>query len=341
MTKPSPESEGPDLHIDSASAITVKSIELKAAFLLGLIGALVLAFMGYLMIARGTFEPTQTAVLIADDAEGVVAGSSLYFSGFAIGRVRRIVLADNGQARIEIAVPRKDSRWIRESSIFTLERGLVGSARLRVITANLDAPPLADEAVRPVLRGDASAEIPALVANARNLLGNLEQLTGEGSDLRESLANLRATSEYLKTRIAGRHGVLGAALGNDADAQRVVEAVAKTNTLLESLAGVSAQAAGTIAKLESRVLGAGGLGDDAQATLKELTGALADARSTLRKADAVIADLQKISSNTAVATEDLVTLRAEVETSLRRLSGLIDEISRRWPFARESGVKLP
>jgi phospholipid/cholesterol/gamma-HCH transport system substrate-binding protein len=31
----------------------------------------------------------------------------------------------------------------------------------------------------------------------------------------------------------------------------------------------------------------------------------------------------------------------EVEASLRRVSGLIDEINRKWPFTRDTEVRLP
>ena len=61
----------------------------------------------YLLYARGAFEPTQTLVLTADDSEGVVVGMDMTFSGFPIGRVRRIELAEIGNARIVVDVPRK------------------------------------------------------------------------------------------------------------------------------------------------------------------------------------------------------------------------------------------
>ena len=44
----------------------------------------------YLLYARGAFESTQELVLVADDSEGVTVGMDLTFSGFPIGRVRRI-----------------------------------------------------------------------------------------------------------------------------------------------------------------------------------------------------------------------------------------------------------
>ena len=50
---------------------------------------------------------------MADDSEGVRVGMDLTFSGFPIGRVRRIELAPDGTARIVVDVPRNDAHWLR------------------------------------------------------------------------------------------------------------------------------------------------------------------------------------------------------------------------------------
>jgi phospholipid/cholesterol/gamma-HCH transport system substrate-binding protein len=34
-------------------------------------------------------------------------------------------------------------------------------------------------------------------------------------------------------------------------------------------------------------------------------------------------------------------LRGEVESSLRKVDGLVNEINRKWPFKRETELKLP
>ena len=127
----------------------------------------------YLLYARGAFERTQTLVLVADDAEGVRVGMDLTFSGFPIGRVRRIELAPDGTARIVVDVPREDAQWLRQSSIFTLVRGIVGGATLRAYSGVLADPPLPDGAERKVLIGDTNAELPRVVGAARELLQNL------------------------------------------------------------------------------------------------------------------------------------------------------------------------
>ena len=53
---------------------------------------------------------------------------------------------------------------------------------------------------------------------------------------------------------------------------------------------------------------------------------------------------QAVGANVRGATNDLGQLRGEVEANLRKVESMIDEINRRWPFARDAQggeVKLP
>ena len=45
--------------------------------------------------------------------------------------------------------------------------------------------------------------------------------------------------------------------------------------------------------------------------------------------------------NARSATTDLDALRSEVETGLRKIDSLINEVNRKWPFARDTEIKLP
>src|SRR3990172_8266253 len=64
----------------------VSHVELKAWLLVALTAALVIGFAGYVLYARGVFEPTQTLYLVADNSEGGSGGADLPFSGFPLGR---------------------------------------------------------------------------------------------------------------------------------------------------------------------------------------------------------------------------------------------------------------
>ena len=305
----------------------VRNAELKAALLLALMVALITGAVLYLMYARGAFEATQTLVLTADDSEGVTVGADLTFSGFTIGRVQRIELGSDGKARILLDVPRKDAHWLRTSSIFTLERGLVGGARLRAFTGILTDPALLDGTTRTLLAGDTGAEIPPLLAAAKELLQNLSALTAADSALDASLRNVQGVTEKLN----GPDGAMGLIAGDDKNSRKLLE---RTNRLLIKLDRLAANA-------DQRVFGKGGVMTDTQAAIVELNALLADARASVKKMDAVLVEAQAVGANARAASADLAPLRADIESNLRRIEQLVNEINRKWPFKRDTEIKLP
>jgi phospholipid/cholesterol/gamma-HCH transport system substrate-binding protein len=299
-------------------------VEAKAVALLLLMAALVAGFVLYVMYARGVFEPTQRLVLVAEDSEGVIPGMDVSFAGFPIGRVQKVELDVDGKVNILVDVPKKDARWLRESSVFTVERSVVGETRIRAFSGILTDPPLQDNARRTVLRGDAAAEIPRLLATARTLLENLETMTRDGSPINDSLGNIRTVTGTL----SGKYGILGGALGGDEQARKLMQTLDRVN--------------GILARADQRLFARGGVMDDTQAAVVELRGVLEDARGSLKKVDAVLVEAQAVGANARVATQDLGTLRGEVDASLRKVNRLVDEVNRKWPFKpKTTEVKLP
>lgn len=287
----------------------------------------------YLLYARGVFESTQRLVLVADDSEGVVVGMDLTFSGFPIGRVQRVELAPDGRARILIDVPIQDAHWLRQSSVFTLVRGLVGNTNIRAYSGILSDPPLPDGAVREVLRGDASADIPRLMGSARELLEGLNRLVAPEGALGASLTQLQRTTE----RLNGQGGALGVLLGGDEPARRVKATLARTDALMARIDALVGHA-------DAQVFGNQGLMPQVQDSVLQVRGLLTEARTSLGKLDAVLLEAQAVGANARVATQDLGPLRAEVEANLRKVQGLLTEVNRKWPFARdprEAEIKLP
>ena len=90
------------------------------------------------------------------------------------------------------------------------------------------------------------------------------------------------------------------------------------------------------------MLGQDGLVTDAQAAVRQLNALLQDTRQTVVKIDAVLKEVQGVAGNAREATVNLTDLRADVESSLRKIDGLITELNRKWPFApTDKEVKLP
>jgi phospholipid/cholesterol/gamma-HCH transport system substrate-binding protein len=314
-----------------------KGLGVKVGMLLAATILIAGGFVLYVLFARGVFDQTQRVILIADNAEGVRVGMDLTFAGFPIGTVRSIRLREDGKVRISVRVPVEEAKWLRQSSVFVLDVPLVGSAKLRAFSSNLKDPPLEHRAERQVLRGDANAELPRMLATLRSVLENVDQITDTGSSLQEGLKNLRAVTE----RMAGRQGVLGAALGSEDNAKKLLQTIDHANALLASLGGVSQKLDAVLSKTDQRVYGTGGIADETQKAVAQANVILEEVRGSLKRVDGILTDAQSVSGNVRAATTDLAALRAEVEASLRKVAALIDEINRKWPFERDTKVKLP
>lgn len=311
----------------------VAHLERKAVAMLLFTAALIVGAIVYLMYARGVFEPTQRLILTADDSQGVSVGMDMTFQGFPIGRVRRIELADNAEVHILIDVPRKDAHWLRATSVFTLVSGIVGGTSIKAYSGILTDPQLEDGAMRPVLRGDATAEIPQLMSSARELLDNLNAMTSQGSALGGVVENVRTLTDSLN----GPGGAIKVLTGNEADAKKLAAALDRVNQLLVRLDGM-------VGKADRQVFGAGkdaGLVADVRGAVVQLNGLLADTRQSLTKIDAVLVEAQAVGANAREATTDLGALRGEVEANLRKVESLLADINRKWPFAKDSELKLP
>lgn len=326
-----PEAQGPKPSGDGVPRLRpVAHLERKAAAMLLLTAVLVVGAFVYLLHARGVFEPTQTLVLTTDDSEGVAVGMDMTFSGFPIGRVHKIELAEDAMVRILIDVQSKDAHWLRESSVFTLVKGIVGGTTIKAYSGILTDPALPPGAVRPVLRGDATAEIPQIVASAKELLANLSQMTSSNSSLGQSLAHIQSLSDKMQ----GPQGVLGAVLGNEADAKRVAQVLERAEQVLARMDRI-------VQRADQQVFDANGVMPQVKVTVLELNGLLTDARQSLKKMDAVLVEAQGIGSNVNSATQDLGQLRGEVDASLRKVETMLTELQRKWPFAHQPELKLP
>ena len=312
-------------------------LEFRAVLLLIFMAVLVCASALYVMYSRGAFEPTQRLVLVADDAEGVTVGMDMTFAGFPIGRVRGLELAPDGKARILVDVARKDAHWLRESSVFTLVRALVGGPRLRAYSGMMGDPPMPDGGVRQVLQGDAMADIPRLMSSARELLEGLTAMTSTNGALGASMTQLQALTE----RLNSPEGAVGILMGNPRDRQRLIATLDKSHAVLDEANALLQRVSGLARHADEQTFGEGGLMPETRAAVAQLNMALQEARTSLKKVDAVLNEAQGVGANLRAGTQDLGSLRIEVEANLRKIDGLVKDIQRRWPFAGKTEIQLP
>ena len=322
----------------------IKHLAVKVGAVLTLIPVIAVGLLLYALYARGMFDSTQALTLNAPDAEGVVIGMPIMFSGFPIGQVSGMALDELGRVRIEVSVKKKDARWLRTSSVFSLEKQFLGGAKLRAFSPRMQDPELPADSQRALINKDAAQDIPQVLARANSILQNVDEIIRPDSSFNQTLANLKSVTE----RMAGEYGLLGGVTGSPDQAKKILDTVDSVNALLASLKGVTARADGVLAKTDDRMFGQGGVMDEAKRSIAQLNTILLEARDSLKKADEVLANAQATTtqikhaaSNVKDATTDLGALRTEVDVSIRKVNGLIDEINRKWPFARKTEIKLP
>ncbi|MBD3810758.1 MULTISPECIES: MlaD family protein [unclassified Thiobacillus] len=306
----------------------------KLHFKVGLFAAasLVLAavFIVYLLHARGFFEKTFHLQLAAASADGVAPGVPVVFSGIEIGRVTTLGLNENGGIIIHTEFLSRNAKWLKENSSFTLDKPIVGGAKIRVDSPDLRAPALPDNATMLLLTSDISKEIPALVERVKAILANVEYLTRKDGEINATLANVKTVTG----RMTGEYGVLEGVLGSPEKARAVTDSLDKTRALIAKLDAMTA-------KTDQWLFAQDGMAEQTKASLAQVRLMLNDAQSSLKKADAVMANAVEISANVKDGTQDIAKLRAEIDDAVRKANGLINEINKKWPFAREPEVKLP
>ena len=295
------------------------------------------AFVVYLLHARGFFEGTYQLKFAAVSADNVAPGVPVVFSGIEIGRVTALGLNEEGGIVIHARFLKRNAKWLKENSTFTLDKPIVGGAKIRVESPDLDAPALPDNSTVLLLSSDISSELPALVERVKAILQNVEHLTRKDGEINTALVNVKT----LTGRMTGEYGMLEGILGSPEKARAVTDSLEQTRALIIKLDGLALKLDGMAGKADTWLFAEDGVAQQTRESLAQVRLMLNDAQASLQKADAMMANAVDISVNVKEGTQDLAALRAEIDDAVRKANALVNEINKKWPFKRDPEVKLP
>ena len=295
------------------------------------------AFVVYLLHARGFFEGTYQLKFAAVSADNVAPGVPVVFSGIEIGRVTALGLNEEGGIVIHARFLKRNAKWLKENSTFTLDKPIVGGAKIRVESPDLDAPALPDNSTVLLLSSDISSELPALVERVKAILQNVEHLTRKDGEINTALVNVKT----LTGRMTGEYGMLEGILGSPEKARAVTDSLEQTRALIIKLDGLALKLDGMAGKADTWLFAEDGVAQQTRESLAQVRLMLNDAQASLQKADAMMANAVDISANVKEGTQDLAALRAEIDDAVRKANALVNEINKKWPFKRDPEVKLP
>lgn len=259
-------------------------------------------------------------------AGGLESGTEVLFGGIKVGKVTAVRPDATDSTRIEIAFDVKQGTQLNEKSVAKLGSvNLMGSSVLSISTGANDAPRLPAGAViaseetvslddlqrkivtltdsAQTLLASVQTDLNEITGDARRLLGNLNDVTGEANQKR--LANILANADVMLARMAPKIDQLSEeALKLTRDANGVM---AKIGPTVDNVNATVSNANETIT----------GLREPIQANLDELNKTLTDARALINNLQAIVqSNNQNITytlENVRMATENLNDLTQSVK----------------------------
>ena len=259
-------------------------------------------------------------------AGGLEPGTDVLFGGIKVGKVIAVRPDAADPTRVEIALDVKQSAQLNMKSVAKLGSvSLMTSPVLSISTGSNDAPRLPAGAViaseetislddlqrkivtladsAQTLLASVQTDLNDITGDARLLLGNLNDVTGEANQKR--LANILANADTMVARILPKIDQIGdEALKLTRDANGVMT---KLGPAVDNVNTTVSNANGTITALREPIRG----------NLDELNKALTDARALISNLQAVVrANNQNIGytlENVRMATENLNDLTQSVK----------------------------
>jgi phospholipid/cholesterol/gamma-HCH transport system substrate-binding protein len=316
----------------------MQKTELKVGLFLIVTTVMIAASIGYVAYKKDFFAKIHTYTLAAKSGDDLAEGMPVVFSGFKIGMVHALELSNDGSVLIKIKIPERHIKWIRKDSTFIVNKPLIGSARIVVVTDNLQGAILSPAQVPEVTN---VSDINETIKQARPLLdkvnriaSNVETITATVAAPQGSVQKILAHTEQMTGNLAQKKSLAEMAIGNQESLDALYASLKKTKDLTLQVESILQKADAMTAKTDTMVYGAEG-------ALPVVNKSLQDLLAKLQKLDMTVDNINKISSDAAASTSDLKALRTQVDAMVVSLNELVKEIDQKIPFKKAPEIKLP
>jgi len=288
-------------------------------------------FLYLVLENKGTFKNRYSYHFTTDSAAFFSVGMPLKFSGFNIGVIDNISLNDNGSVLMTFSVDEKNRKWITKGSVLMTIKPLIGSTKIEVYT-NVDNEILEENAELMMLQSndinDMIAKLEPAVDKILNIINNIESITTylskDDSPLNESFKNIRDFS----AKLSNNDSLLSSLTGDKESTKSVIEALSKTNKLMDELHAISKNIAKTTSSFDDDIM------TPASTLIKELDAIMKDVKQKLDTLDGTVK---------AVGSYDteLLELKEQISVSLQKTNQIMDKVDFFMQDESKPEVNLP
>ncbi len=295
-------------------------------FVAGLISIFLL-----IMDKKGLFDKYSKYYFITKNAQTFYIGMPLLLSGFEIGNISNMRLLDNSKVRIDIKVKEKYKEWITKDTKLIINRPLIGSPTIDVITKTKISPLKNNQEIKTVIIqddiDDIIAKLQPVVKKLQKIVDNIEivtnKLASKNSPINKSIRHI----EKFTAKLVSDEPLLTLLTGDKNSTVAFSSAIESSKDVITLLNGTIKEANSTIAQTKDKLLPP--LLDSANA-LKEI---LLDIQNKLKKLDGVIDEVS--SSKT-----DIKNLKRDIRVNLHKTNKIINRVDSIFKSPK-SKVELP
>jgi phospholipid/cholesterol/gamma-HCH transport system substrate-binding protein len=307
------------------------SREFKVGLFITITTLIILSTLLYLAYEKGFFEKTYTFTLSSKSGDGLTEGMPVVFSGFNIGKVNTLELTDKGIVLIKIKIPRRHVKWIKDDSSFILYRPLIGAARIDVMTANLNSPPLPEDKIVVVETvndiNDAIKKVQPLLEKITNIAENLERVSKNLANPQGDLNLILGNAQKITTTLSTKKSLLEMVIADEQSVKSIHEALNKIKDIVTKLDKMAD-------KTDQQLYGKEG-------TLPNINVILKDVALKLQKLDTTVDNINKISKETSEGTKDFRMLRSDIDDAVNAIDDVVKKIDSLISSKKDPEFKLP
>jgi len=322
----------------------IQKIEFKVGLFITIITLLIIGAVGFVAYKKDVFSKVYTYTLSSKTGENLTEGMPVVFWGFNIGRVSSLELTEQG-VLIQIKIPERHNRVIRAHSRFILDKPLLGTSRIIVLTSDLNEPPLSPKTVPEIgVSNDINELIKRVQPIAEKLdtiAANVAVVTGDLADPEGAVQGILKNVEALSSRFTKQESLLEMAIGNKQSVKSIQDALLHTRDIMVQMDGVLKKVAGLMDKIDGLAGKADGEIYGREGVLPLVRDILRDLLAKLAKIDTSLDHLNSITGEAADSTKDLQVLRTELDAAVIAIGKVAEELDRIIPFQKKPEISLP
>ena len=278
---------------------------------------LLVAFVGK---ERDVFTKKFHLYFIAANGRGMSTNMPVKLSGFKVGKVKRMELAEKAVVKVTMEIDSKYQQWIRSGSKASLvKEGFIGEPFIDLTGGSEDGAVLADGEFVPFKRRAGLVELINAAKPAFNEIKEMIHYANDpGGDIKTTIANISA----LTTELKGARAELADTVRSTAALMEEISK--KSGPVLDSTSSVMKNLEGVTARLEPMMERMDAITERAEAATTRLP-------ETAASLDAVVENMKTLTGMLASESPAIREMLTDAGETLGDAREVVGGVKKSWP----------